>query len=311
MHVRAAKRRLPQLAGQIIADEERQLVRDLLDQLHAVEQDLEQLFNEAAIHRNDAIAFQADMETALQQLEIDVIAQERIRAELAELIQHLDDEIAAMAAQEAELRSVIRDAQREIARQEALARAATSTTTTTTTTAPTTTAPTTTSPDGEAPADTTPTTEAPTDGEQPDAGTTTTTEAPAQDLSNLGLIWPTTGSVTSGFGTRVHPITGTERHHAGIDIGNNAGTPIWTAQSGTVIFSGRMSGFGETVIVSHGPNVTTLYAHMSSRSVAKGSDIAQGQEVGRMGSTGFSTGDHLHFEVRVDGTAVNPRLYLP
>jgi len=96
-----------------------------------------------------------------------------------------------------------------------------------------------------------------------------------------------------------------------MDIGNNAGTSIWAAQSGTVIFSGRMSGFGETVIISHGPDVTTLYAHMSRRTATKGSTIGKGQEVGKMGSTGFSTGDHLHFEVRVNGNPVNPRAYLP
>lgn len=276
--------------------------RDLVDQLRAVEDDLERLEAEAARHRLDAIGFQADLEAALAQLNADVEAQMRIRAELAELVAELDDELRAMAAAESEINAIIRDAQRQIAREEALARAATSTTTTTAPTA--TTAPTTTvAPGGGDLGDD--------DATSPDSGTTTTTVAPPVDVGDLGLIWPTTGSITSAFGTRVHPITGTSRHHAGIDIGNGEGTPIWAARGGTVIFSGRMSGYGETVIVSHGSTVSTLYAHMSARSVAKGDAVSQGQEVGKMGSTGFSTGNHLHFEVRIDGTAIDPRLHLP
>jgi murein DD-endopeptidase MepM/ murein hydrolase activator NlpD len=293
--------------------------RDLLDQLREVEDDLELLYREATRQRQLAISLQADLETALQRLRDDVGAQEAIRSELADLVRHLDEEIAAMAAAEPEINAIIRDAQREIAREEALAWAATSTTTTTTTTIATTTiAPSTSAPppgDGDQgttdAADPTGTTQPSTD---PAATTTTSAddEPPADaDLSNLGLIWPTTGSVTSNYGNRVHPITGTERLHTGLDIGNNQGTSIWAAQSGVVIFSGRMSGFGETVLVSHGPNVTTLYAHMSARSVTKGSNLSQGQEVGKMGSTGFSTGNHLHFEVRVNTNPLNPRTYLP
>lgn len=276
--------------------------RDLVDQLRAVEDDLERLEIEAVEHRRAASEHQRELEAALIQLEADVAAQEAIRAELAELVEHLDAEIAAMAAAEREINSIIRDAQREIAREEALARAATSTTTTTTA------APTTTLPPSD---DTDGTDDTATDPAASTTTTTTTVSGGDAPVSGLGFIWPTTGSVTSVFGTRIHPITGTERHHAGMDIGNNAGTSIWTAQSGTVIFSGRMSGYGETVIVQHNSRVVTLYAHMSARSVTKGTRIAQGQEVGKMGSTGFSTGDHLHFEVRVDGTAVDPRLHLP
>lgn len=285
--------------------------RELLDQLRAVEDDLERLYIEAGLQRDAAISAQADLETALQQLQDDVARQESIRAELAELVEHLDEEIAAMAAAEGEINAIIRDAQREIAREEALAWLATSSTTTTTTT--TTTAPPVTQPseDGGSGDDQTTTT---IDATDPSATTTTASETgdgqgPGSD--QVDLIWPTTGSVTSNYGIRKHPITGTERLHTGMDIGNNSGTSIWASDSGTVIFSGRMSGFGETVIISHGSDVTTLYAHMSSRTVTKGATIGKGQEVGKMGSTGFSTGDHLHFEVRINGNPVDPRAYLP
>ncbi|MDG2262119.1 MAG: peptidoglycan DD-metalloendopeptidase family protein [Actinomycetota bacterium] len=284
--------------------------RELLDQLRAVEDDLERLYIEASIQRDAAISAQADLETALQQLHDDIIRQQSIRAELAELVEHLDDEIAAMAAAEGEINAIIRDAQREIAREAALAWLATSSTTTTTTT--TTTAP---PDDGDSTGDTSDETTTTINETDPAATTTTSAEGgdepPPTSLEDLDLIWPTTGSVTSSYGLRKHPITGTERLHTGIDIGNSARTPIWAAESGTVIFSGRMRGFGETVIISHGPHVTTLYAHMSQRTATNGSTIGKGQEVGKMGSTGFSTGDHLHFEVRVDGNPVNPRTYLP
>ena len=281
--------------------------RDLLDQLRAVEDDLDVLQAEAETRRNLAIALQADLESALERLRSDVAAQKAIRAQLGATIAELEAEIGAMAAAEVELSAIIRDALREIARDAALARAATSTTTsppTTTTTAkgsdPS--ATTTTTAKGSDPSATTTTTAK---GSDPSATTTT-----AVDTTDLALIWPTTGSVTSSFGTRVHPITGHSRDHTGLDIGNVADTSVWAAESGTVIYSGRLGGYGETVIVDHGSGVTTVYAHMSSRSVAKATSISQGAEVGKMGSTGYSTGPHLHFEIRLNNTAVNPQAYL-
>lgn len=268
--------------------------RDLLDQLRAVEDDLDVLQAEAETRRNLAIALQADLESALERLRSDVAAQKAIRAQLGATITELEAEIGAMAAAEVELSAIIRDALREIARDAALARAATSTTTsppTTTTTAK-----------GSDPSATTTTT-----AKGSDSSATTTT---AVDTTDLALIWPTTGSVTSSFGTRVHPITGHSRDHTGLDIGNVADTSVWAAESGTVIYSGRLGGYGETVIVDHGSGVTTVYAHMSSRSVAKATSISQGAEVGKMGSTGYSTGPHLHFEIRLNNTAVNPQAYL-
>ena len=274
---------------------------DLLDRLRAVEDDLDFLTEQALSRREEAISLDAELESALTRLRSDVAAQKRVRRELGDIIGEVEAQIDAMATTDAEITRIIRDAQRKIARDEALARAATSTTTTTTTTeAPTTTA---VPVDGDAPPGGAP----PSDDSTPPAATTTTTAPVPTDLT---LIWPTTGTVTSSFGSRVHPITGKVRNHTGIDIANAKGTSIWAAQSGTVIFSGRMGGYGEAVIVDHGSGASTLYAHMLSRSVSEGQAVNQGAEVGKMGSTGFSTGFHVHFELRLDGTAANPATYL-
>jgi murein DD-endopeptidase MepM/ murein hydrolase activator NlpD len=117
------------------------------------------------------------------------------------------------------------------------------------------------------------------------------------------MIWPTRGTITSNFGRRWG------RLHKGIDIANRKGTPIYAADSGVVTFSGRSGGYGNLVKISHG-GLLTYYGHLSSRSVSVGQNVKRGQLIGYMGSTGNSTGSHLHFEVRVNGTAVNPRRYL-
>jgi murein DD-endopeptidase MepM/ murein hydrolase activator NlpD len=116
-----------------------------------------------------------------------------------------------------------------------------------------------------------------------------------------GCIWPARGSVTSEYGSRWG------RLHAGIDIANSTGTPIWAAKAGVVIVAGRESGYGNTVIIDHGGGMTTLYGHMSRISVSDGQSVGQGQVVGAMGNTGNSTGTHLHFETRYGGSARNPR----
>lgn len=128
--------------------------------------------------------------------------------------------------------------------------------------------------------------------------------------SPAGFIMPAGGWITSGFGTRRHPILGTVRNHAGVDFSGATGNPVWTVQSGVVISAGSLGGYGKTVIVDHG-GYTTLYAHMSKIRVSVGDSIAQGTRVGDIGSTGLSTGPHLHFEVRVGGVAQNPAKYLP
>ncbi|HUR18747.1 MAG TPA: peptidoglycan DD-metalloendopeptidase family protein [Acidimicrobiales bacterium] len=124
-------------------------------------------------------------------------------------------------------------------------------------------------------------------------------------ISGAGLAWPLRGPVTSGFGQRWG------RLHAGIDIGAGSGTPIRAAKAGEVIFAGSYSGYGNTVIINHGGGFTTLYAHQSRLGAADGATVSQGQVIGYVGSTGHSTGPHLHFETRVNGSPQNPRRYLP
>ena len=122
--------------------------------------------------------------------------------------------------------------------------------------------------------------------------------------SAAGFIWPCDGVVTSGFGMRWG------RMHEGIDIGCAYGAPNRAAAAGTVIYAGWMSGYGNLVVVDHGNGLSTAYAHASSLAVSVGQSVAQGQTVSYVGSTGHSTGPHLHFEVRVNGIAVDPLGYL-
>jgi murein DD-endopeptidase MepM/ murein hydrolase activator NlpD len=125
------------------------------------------------------------------------------------------------------------------------------------------------------------------------------------------LSWPSASSnvVTSLFGTRMHPIYGYYRTHNGIDIAAKYGTNILAADSGTVITSAYNSSYGNYVVISHGNGMTTLYAHMSARKVSEGNAVSTGQTIGLVGSTGASTGPHLHFEVSVNGSRVNPLNY--
>ncbi len=129
--------------------------------------------------------------------------------------------------------------------------------------------------------------------------------------SAAGFQWPIAARVTSEYGWRIHPIYGTKRLHAGIDLGAGSGTPIAAAAGGTVIQAGWYGGYGNAVIISHGNGISTLYAHQSSIAVSNGQQVGRGETIGYVGSTGNSTGPHLHLEVRVNGSAVNPRGYLP
>lgn len=125
-----------------------------------------------------------------------------------------------------------------------------------------------------------------------------------------GMIWPISGPITSEFGWRTHPIFGTARFHNGLDIGGDYGMPIYAAASGTVIYAGWISGYGNAVIIDHGGGVTTLYGHNDSLNVSEGENVAQGQVIAMCGSTGNSTGPHCHFEVRENGEPVSPYGYL-
>ena len=138
----------------------------------------------------------------------------------------------------------------------------------------------------------------------------TAVNSPTQ-ASTSGFQWPINARVSSEYGYRIHPIYRTRRLHTGMDIGASGGTPIASANAGVVIFAGRQGGYGNTVIVDHGGGITTLYAHQSRIGASVGQMVDRGDIVGFVGATGTATGNHLHFEVRVNGTPTNPRGYLP
>jgi murein DD-endopeptidase MepM/ murein hydrolase activator NlpD len=117
---------------------------------------------------------------------------------------------------------------------------------------------------------------------------------------------PVEGRISSGFGYRIHPIYKVRKMHTGIDICASSGTPIHASADGVVVHAARWGGYGNCVILDHGGGLATLYAHCSSLAVSAGQKVKQGQTIGRVGSTGLSTGPHLHFEVRKDGTPVDP-----
>jgi len=127
-----------------------------------------------------------------------------------------------------------------------------------------------------------------------------------QTLRAGALLWPVPGPITSGYGWRIHPIFHTREFHTGIDIGAPWGTPIRAPASGTVIYTGWMRGYGMLVIVDHGNGLSTTYSHLSSYTVHVGEHIQRGQVIARIGSTGWSTGPHLFFEIRDNGQPVNP-----
>ena len=129
-------------------------------------------------------------------------------------------------------------------------------------------------------------------------------KAPAARTSGSGVTWPTNGSVTSGFGYRWGSL------HAGIDIANGIGTPIRAAKDGTIILAGWNGGYGNAIVIDHGGGLSTLYGHMTRLRASDGQRVGAGDLIGDMGSTGNSTGSHLHFETRVNGTPQDPTRYL-
>ena len=131
---------------------------------------------------------------------------------------------------------------------------------------------------------------------------------PANNTTDTPRVWPTSGTITSEFGAyeSIRSSWGIGRHK-GIDIASSKGTPVMAFQSGTVSeVSSSYGGCGRTVIVDHGGNMQSLYCHLSRATVSVGQVVQAGEEVGKMGSTGISTGNHLHFQINVNGSAVNP-----
>ena len=125
------------------------------------------------------------------------------------------------------------------------------------------------------------------------------------------FMWPCNGPITSYYGWRTHPIFGTTKYHSGMDIAVDSGTPIHAADSGTIVYSGWLGGYGNCVMIDHGGGLVTLYAHNSALNVGEGQYVSKGAVVAYAGSTGYSTGPHCHFEVRLHGELTEPLNYLP
>lgn len=130
-------------------------------------------------------------------------------------------------------------------------------------------------------------------------------------LAHTPSIWPASGRVSSEYGTRRHPITGNVQVHRGIDVAAPVGTPVYATAAGKVVFAGDRGGYGLTVVIDHGYGLQTLYAHNSRLLVSVGDVVERGHKIAEVGSTGLSTGPHVHYEVHLNGEAVNPRTYLP
>lgn len=134
---------------------------------------------------------------------------------------------------------------------------------------------------------------------------------PPPEDSDSALSWPVHGRVSSSFGMRTHPVTGRRRAHSGLDLAAPTGTPVAAAAGGRVVRAGWAGGYGLLVAIDHGGGLVTRYAHLSRIDVRSDQRISDGTMIGAVGSTGTSTGPHLHFEVRIRGVAHDPRPWLP
>ncbi|SDB83013.1 Peptidase family M23 [Pelagirhabdus alkalitolerans] len=132
-----------------------------------------------------------------------------------------------------------------------------------------------------------------------------------QNLTYIPTAWPTEpNTITSDFGPRNDPFSQAESFHTGIDVRGATGTPIYAAANGTVTLARRYGGYGKTIKIDHGGHFETLYAHLSSIDVDVGDSVEKGEEIGALGSTGRSTGPHLHYEVIENGEPVDPEYYM-
>ncbi|MGB9661760.1 MAG: murein hydrolase activator EnvC family protein [Moorellaceae bacterium] len=125
------------------------------------------------------------------------------------------------------------------------------------------------------------------------------------------LLWPLPGytSISSPYGWRIHPLLGTQRFHTGVDIPAPLGTDIIAAEDGQVISAGYLGAYGNYIVIDHGGGLSSMYAHLSAILVREGQEVKRGQVIGRVGSTGWSTGPHLHFEIRLGGEPTDPLQY--
>ncbi len=129
-------------------------------------------------------------------------------------------------------------------------------------------------------------------------------------LAAAPTLWPVQGRITGSFGERIDPFSGEGAFHRGVDISSEVGTRIIAPADGTILFADFMNGYGRTVMIDHGNGISTLYGHMSGFAVSPGQPVHRGDTVGYVGQSGRSTGPHLHYEVRIFNTPVNPHKYL-
>jgi murein DD-endopeptidase MepM/ murein hydrolase activator NlpD len=123
-------------------------------------------------------------------------------------------------------------------------------------------------------------------------------------------LWPVEGQVTGSFGERIDPFNGEGAFHSGVDIGSSYGHPIIAPADGVVTFTETMGGYGKTIMINHGNGISTRYGHLSGFAVTAGQHVQRGEVIGYVGESGRSTGPHLHYEVRINDTPVNPYKYL-
>ncbi len=271
---------------------------DVQDEFRAAKALLESQRNAAAGAEVEAQRREAEAGAQVQQVQVAKNEKDRMKAALDIRISNLQAEVGALAAEDVRLTQLILAAQAAVevpvlAAADVAGGVA--------------------SPSDPSGSATTLALGAPTTGGAAPSGSPTTrpvapviTAAPTAPPGNVGrLSWPASGSVTSGYGPRWGAM------HSGIDIAAPAGTPTVAAAAGTVISAGfNGGGYGNLVLVDHGGGMVTAYAHHSSISVSVGQQVSRGQQLGGIGCTGSCTGDHLHFEVRVNGRAQNPMNYL-
>ena len=129
-------------------------------------------------------------------------------------------------------------------------------------------------------------------------------------MASTPSVWPTRGWLTSGFGSRHDPYTGKRTMHSGIDSANQKGVAVMSPARGTVTFAGSSGGFGKVIVLDHGFGMRTRFGHLSEISVRVGERVKRGDQIGKLGNTGLSTGPHLHYEVEVNGVCENPMNYI-